>query len=112
MSRTSQTISSNNSQVVFSLYNNKNGQNKYTVLIDGTFSSGTVALYLSPDAGVTLYDLLDSSGAAVTAAAKKAVAFEAQSIRKYGNSSTPLSLVAKVTGAGTPSITVILTSSS
>ena len=75
-----------------------------TILVYGTFSSGTVELYISPDKGTTKIPITASPGGPpVTFTANGMV------LVNFGNITTSgpaLQIFAGITGAGTPSVTV------
>lgn len=74
-----------------------------TFVISGTFGSGTLAFYLSPDLGTTLVALKDQSDNAVSATA--ATSFDAQ-LGNSNNNNDVLQIWATITGATSPNVTV------
>lgn len=74
-----------------------------TLLVSGTFSSGTLAYYVSPDAGVTQIPLKDLTGSAITSTANDMVNINLGNGSHLGDQP---SIWATITGAGTPTVTV------
>lgn len=76
-----------------------------TIMAYGTFSSGTVEIYISPDRGTTKIPLTLAPGSpAVTFTANGMVLVNFGNISS--NNQTPLTVYAGISGASSPSVTV------
>ena len=77
-----------------------------TVFIDGTFGSGTVTIQYSPDQGTTKITGKDFTGTALSATAN--AVFTTQPMGNGAANSDFISVYATMSGATSPSVSVIL----
>jgi hypothetical protein len=84
-----------------------------SIYVGGDFDSGTVALYVSPDNGATLYPLKDDSGTAISVTDDEVFFITLGGGQGDSNNANPNlreQIWAEITGAGTPSVTVTVNS--
>lgn len=75
---------------------------KAGVIVYGTFSGGTVTLYISPDNGSTLVPMMDASGTPITSTANDNYTTSFGGTAKNNDAAK---LYVGITGATTPTIT-------
>ena len=100
------TLEANGSTDWATIVNPNNGATPYQMIAaSGTFGSGSLALEMSVDGGTTAFAITDSVGAVALTAAGGVVT----NILGDGNLPSQVKIRATLSGATSPSVTVIIT---
>ena len=105
MAKTTHTITTNNSSTAIVTATRPAGNQYYEcmIFVYGTWGSGTIAWMLSPDGGTTKLPIKDLTNVAITSTANDSFTFRLPMGRDFEE----ITLYASLTGATSPSLTVL-----